>query len=156
MVTASSDHAQILLDIVESFEMQLTLFTENILNKNQSSKIPWPNNCIPFNMFLLELELLTRACPSAPAYSASFSGRSTVGELLSASKAYIEYAHQIVLSWIHPFKGDAQKLVDSMRREFHKMRVELEFIAGGGDKDTGQEKIDAEAFHIMAATSSRY
>ncbi|KAJ3035842.1 hypothetical protein HDV00_003377 [Rhizophlyctis rosea] len=61
MATRASDHAQVLLDILVGLNSQLKTFTDSYFVRDGS--VPWPRNPVPFNMLLLETELLARAGP---------------------------------------------------------------------------------------------
>lgn len=59
MVTEPRDHSAILYTILDSLTQQIAVFI-NLLQQPSIETIVWPNETIPFNMFILELELLCK------------------------------------------------------------------------------------------------
>lgn len=159
MCTESSDHAKFLLDIVDSFDEQLLLFKEHVLKGTNIVKIPWKPG-MPFNMFILELELLIRACPqerNGSYHLASTSHEPIVKLLLESSMRFFKLAETLVMAWIHPFAQEPVAFVQSLEKEYHHVCVLLERIAEGEDFETGVEKPDSdliEALRLSALCSS--
>jgi hypothetical protein len=159
MVTQSADHAILLIDILESFYVHLQVFMEYVLHKTSQHRIPWTSDNIPFNMFLLELELLIRACPSAPAYSSSTPKVSVVENLLLAAKDFLSLSKLVVYAWIKPFEGDPLQTCRNLEKMYKRVHLELQGIADGKDTDWGQSKPDpelAEALRLSLLEQTTY
>ncbi|KAI8896604.1 hypothetical protein BC833DRAFT_596884 [Globomyces pollinis-pini] len=157
MVTESSDHAIFLIEILDSYSFQLHHISKNLLNNTHTSRIHWPTSTIPFNMFLLELELLIRACPHAPEYSSlretstldtSMQGSSDshnriplseplVNRLIIESLTFMKTAHQLIMAWIQPANANVHDLSQHIEQMTFKVHDLLVDVVQGGDTDTG-------------------
>ncbi|KAJ3171777.1 hypothetical protein HDU87_008319 [Geranomyces variabilis] len=59
----SADHASEVLRILDQLEGQLRVFGDSFASRDGS--VRWPKNPVPFNMLVLETELMARAAPNA-------------------------------------------------------------------------------------------
>lgn len=157
MCTESSDHALVILeDMMGSFQLQVGFFEEFIGNPTLSRKAAmfgWPDksSLIPFNMFLLELELLVRAHPRPPTPPHSVcldsagveENEPLVLQLLMSSKRFLTYAHTITVSWIRGevlADMDKSSLLQSYHSEVRVMYELLSLVAEGNDSASGVEQ----------------
>ncbi|KAJ3253945.1 hypothetical protein HK103_007614 [Boothiomyces macroporosus] len=139
MCTESSDHAIFLLEMLDSFTSQLEIFTKHlILQTTDVKKIPWPNETVPFNMFLLELELLIRAVPHAPAYTVT-EGEPIVARLLKECKLFMQDSLSVIKGWIKPV-GNANEIVSNLELHMNNVKHLLFDIAEGADTELGNEE----------------
>ncbi|KAJ3318215.1 hypothetical protein HDV06_000758 [Boothiomyces sp. JEL0866] len=139
MCTESSDHAIFLLEMLDSFTVQLEIFTKHlILQTTDVKKIPWPNETVPFNMFLLELELLIRAVPHAPAYTVT-EGEPIVSRLLKECKLFMQDSLCVIKGWIKPV-GNANEIVSNLEVHMNNVKHLLFDIAEGADTEFGNEE----------------
>lgn len=145
MVTESPEHASVLEEMMISFQQQLSIFQEHFKNPLLPKKdiYGWPKDPIPFNMFLLELELLVRAIPSPPSYSPTSDAismplESPIRHLLGHSQNFVSMAESVVKTWIQPEIIDSidQSICDLMDQENKHIMEELDNISRGLDQES--------------------
>jgi hypothetical protein len=150
MVTESSDHALVLLDMLDNFKSQLAVFLDYLSNpeKSKAKIFGWPKECMPFNLFLLETELLVRATPNLshppPAYdmlsSASAADDPPLLKLLKVSQNFLELAHKVCLSWVQPQNlENNDQISHGLENSFLEIGSILRLISGGADHETGED-----------------
>ena len=109
MVTNSSDHAVILLDVLSALDSQLNVFVHMLQSDiSKMKRVRWPCCTMPFNVFLLELEFLIRASPDSMPPPISSSVQSTQAServshiqlLLRLSSQFMDACQNLVVKWV--------------------------------------------------------
>ncbi|KAI8908269.1 hypothetical protein DFJ77DRAFT_170993 [Powellomyces hirtus] len=147
----SSDHAREVLQILDTLEAQLKVFAESFAVRDGA--VRWPKNPVPFNMMVLETELLARAAPNELAMSTAEStsaplppvpsspllrAPSAVDVVLACTDAFFAAGKNVVLGWIAS-RGSTHD--DRESQEFRDRLAVLETAAG--DLRRGLEAIVA-------------
>ncbi|KAI8903182.1 hypothetical protein EDD86DRAFT_272436 [Gorgonomyces haynaldii] len=131
MVTASSDHALILLEFMDSLEQQILVFID--LLQHPTPMIPWLRDSTPFNLFILELELLARASPSG---LNTIEPTMVVEMLLISVKSFFEESFEIIKCWLE----SKTMSFDKWKSSCLQVRNLLDDIAQGKDTEEGNDK----------------
>ncbi|KNC96090.1 uncharacterized protein SPPG_08476 [Spizellomyces punctatus DAOM BR117] len=164
--TRSSDHAHEILDILGMLTRQLKVFAESY--SVSDGAVRWPKNPVPFNMLVLETELLARAAPDELTVEAQdTAGRtggaaensvSVVDAVLKATDAFFSAGKSVVLAWIASRGGthdaaeseEFSRKVDTLENAINSLKRGLEAIVAGAD----QEFVQAEDLDKDRETSA--
>lgn len=153
MVTFSSDHAAVLLDMLPSFHRQLSYFIVHLLDptSNIREKVHWPTDAIPFNVFLLEIELMIRAGPDHTSPTEHVGKDPVVATILQTAHTYMTSARELVLSWARPLdRLDAKALCERLQTCEGRLVELLQVVADGFDTSLGVgEKLDGELYEAI-------
>ncbi|KAJ3355150.1 hypothetical protein HDU91_005698 [Kappamyces sp. JEL0680] len=148
MVTASADHATVLLDMLQSFKAQLAVFVEYLLHpeKPKTKIYGWPSDTVPFNLFLLEMELLVRAMPNfqppsyeSPADQTAPTDDPPVLMLLKDANEFVNLSHSLCLTWIQSIPENPIALCQRLDDLFLSLSDVLSIISDGGDHEEVKE-----------------
>lgn len=152
--TRSSDHAQEILDILASLDVQLKVFADSYSVRDGA--VRWPKNPVPFNMLVLETELLARAVPDEltvnPSPAASSQGVSVVDMVLLNMNDFFLAGKAVVIAWIASRGGgrdekeaeEFRKKVDVLENAANRLQKGLEDIVAGADQDRGRTQEEKE------------
>ena len=148
MVTGSNDHALELIKILKSLLQTLSFFLKYVHDPDLSKNVvrDYPGTNLPFNVYLLEMELLVRAMPNIlpPLYTDSQSVHEPiVKSLLQKSSEFMISSQVIIMNWIQPVEGleEALEGFEGIVEEVEKI---LGDIVDGCDNDVGGEKVDED------------
>lgn len=113
MATTMSDHAQILLLMLNSLNSQMNFFTST----HNSLIVNWPKRATPVNMFILELEMLLQAAPPPYDQQDSHLSNMQIKNLLNLVGAYMKTALELVRNWMehNPVVAHAQRWRDTIQ-----------------------------------------
>ncbi|KAI9095909.1 hypothetical protein DFS34DRAFT_625268 [Phlyctochytrium arcticum] len=152
--THSSDHARELLPIVEQLMSRLTFFGE--IFSLPDASITLPTNPMPFNVLVLEMELLARATPDDFATTStggagsvftsdydSLSKNSVVDKLMQNILDFFLLGKEVTKAWAasrgRSNGGDEQRLFNCKMAELERsatsLTVLLEAVSEGGDSE---------------------
>ncbi|KAJ3159946.1 hypothetical protein HDU86_001210 [Geranomyces michiganensis] len=160
----SADHASEVLRILDQLEAQLRVFGDSFASRDGS--VRWPKNPVPFNMLVLETELMARAAPNALAEEegdGDAPGRRRIADgtdpsqappapragaldiVLACTDAFFAAGKAVVLAWIAS-RGSAhdEAEAESFARRIHgveataaELRRALGDVVAGKDRDRG-------------------
>ncbi|KAJ3185922.1 hypothetical protein HDU85_000834 [Gaertneriomyces sp. JEL0708] len=146
--TRSSDHAHEILGILDTLHSQIKVFDDAY--DAPDGAVRWPRNPVPFNMLVLETELLARAAPDElvqeqEGSTGTNTGRSSstvVDEVLVSTSEFFKAGRAVVFDWIASRGSDSSqknseefgRQVALMNETFDRLKKSLQAIARGADR----------------------